>query len=76
MGKLFGSFPIFSYLCTKKNKTLTINKFPYDISPVTANLQLDFNPMGRTNNDANYKTFTYTGQGGYTTTMTVSEGFD
>ena len=60
----------------RRDKTLTINKFPYDISPVTANLQLDFNPMGRTNNDADYQTFTYTGQGGYTTTMTVSEGFD
>ena len=60
----------------RRDKVLTINKFPYDISPVTANLQLDFNPLGRTNNDADYQTFTYTGQGGYTTTMTVSEGFD
>ena len=60
----------------RRDKVLTINKFPYDVSPVTANLQLDFNPLGRTNNDADYQTFTYTGQGGYTTTMTVSEGFD
>lgn len=59
-----------------KTKTITINKFPYDITPVTGNLELDFNPTGRTNSDANYQSFEYTGTSGITTTMTVSDGFD
>ena len=59
-----------------KTKTITINKFPYDITPVTGSLELDFNPTGRTNSDANYQSFEYTGTSGITTTMTVSDGFD
>ena len=59
-----------------KTKTITINKFPYDITPVTGSLELDFNPTGRTNSDANYQSFEYTGTSGITTTMSVSEGFD
>ena len=59
-----------------KTKTITINKFPYDITPVTGNLELDFNPTGRTNGDADYQSFEYTGTSGITTTMSVSEGFD
>lgn len=59
-----------------KTKIITINKFPYDITPVTGNLELDFNPTGRTNSDADYQSFEYTGTSGITTTMTVSEGFD
>lgn len=59
-----------------KTKTITINKFPYDITPVTGNLELDFNPTGRTNDDVNYQSFEYTGTSGITTTMSVNEGFD
>lgn len=61
---------------TSKTKTIIINKFPYDITPVTGSLELDFNPTGRTNSDANYQSFEYTGTSGITTTMTVSDDFD
>jgi hypothetical protein len=40
------------------------------------NLELDFNPTGRTNDDVNYQSFEYTGTSGITTVMSVSEGFD
>lgn len=60
----------------EKSKTLTINKFPYEINQVTGNLELDFNPTGRTNNDTNFQEFSYTGTSGITTTMTVNEEFD
>lgn len=59
-----------------KTKTITINKFPYDIVPVTGNLELDFNPTGRTNSDVDYQSFEYTGISNITTKMSVSEGFD
>jgi hypothetical protein len=37
--------------------TLEIAKFPYEINPITAKLDLDFNPAGRTNQDLDYNTF-------------------
>lgn len=60
----------------EKVKNIEITKFPYDISQVTGNLELDFNPTGRTNNDNNYNIFNYTGVNGITTNMEVSNGFD
>ena len=56
---------------TEKTKNLTVDKFPYDVDPITEGLQLDFNPSGRTNNDSGYDTFVY---GNYS--MTVSDNFD
>ena len=41
----------------KKSFTVEIKEFPYEISPVTAGLDLDFNPVGRTNQDADYDIF-------------------
>ena len=58
-----------------KTKTFTVNKNAVNINPVTAGLCLDFNPRGRSNQDANYKQFVYEGVD-YTTTMTTSENFD
>ena len=37
--------------------TLEIAKFPHEINPITAKLDLDFNPTGRTNQDADFDIF-------------------
>lgn len=55
----------------EKVKYLTVDKFPYDVAPITEALQFDFDPTGRTNGDENYDSFEYNGY-----TMTLSEGFD
>lgn len=37
--------------------TIDIEKFPYEITPITSNLDLDFTPVGRTNQDSDYNVF-------------------
>lgn len=60
--------------------TLEIAKFPYEISPITANLDLDFNPTGRTNQDVDYNIFknnAYDADGNEKPiTWTLSDNFD
>ena len=55
----------------KKQLELEIEEFPYAIAPVTTNLAFDFNPEGRTNEDAGFDIFEDRG-----VTWTVSENFD
>lgn len=55
----------------EKVLTLKIEKFPYEINPVTTNLAFDFNPEGRTNQDAGFDQFENNG-----VTWTVSKNFD
>lgn len=59
-----------------KTKTFRVKKNAVSINPVTAGLELDFNPQGRTNYDLNYKEFQYVGESGVVTKMTVSDNFD
>ena len=37
--------------------TIEVTEFPYEISPVTGSLMVDFVPTGRTNSDTDYKVF-------------------
>lgn len=37
--------------------SLDISEFPYEINPVSNGLELDFNPVGRTNSDSDYNVF-------------------
>lgn len=37
--------------------TVDIEKFPYEITPITSNLDLDFTSVGRTNQDSDYNVF-------------------
>lgn len=60
---------------TTVTKTFKVLKSSIAINPITSGLVLDFNPRGRTNQDKNYKEFTYENPR-YNTTMTVSENFD
>lgn len=55
----------------EKVLTLEIEKFPYEINPVQTNLAFDFNPEGRTNQDAGFDQFENNG-----VTWTVSRNFD
>ena len=54
----------------EKTKILSVEKIPYNVDPI-ANAAFDFNPVGRSNNDINYDTWT---DGKYS--MSVSDGFD
>ena len=56
---------------TIKELDITVTDFPYDITPVTSGLALDFNPAGRTNQDKDYNVFDYNGIG-----WTLSDNFD
>lgn len=56
---------------TEKVLTLEIEKFPYEINPVLTNLAFDFNPEGRTNQDADFDQFENNG-----VDWTVSKNFD
>lgn len=56
---------------TVKELDITVTDFPYDITPVTSGLALDFNPAGRTNQDKDYNVFDYNGIG-----WTLSDNFD
>ena len=42
---------------TVKTLDITVTAFPHIITPVTSGLELDFNPTGRTNQDADYDEF-------------------
>lgn len=56
---------------TVKELDITVTDFPYDITPVTSGLALDFNPAGRTNQDKDYDVFDYNG-----IDWTLSDNFD
>lgn len=62
---------------TCRNKTLTlrvqVDELGYNIQPVTANLDFDFNPTGRTNSSANRL---WQDQNNSAVKMTVSPNFD
>ncbi len=68
--------------CGDVSKTITVEiaEFPYEISPITANLELDFNPVGRTNQDNDYNIFknnAYDDEGNEKPiTWTLSDNFD
>lgn len=57
---------------------LNIIELDYKISPITANLGFDFNPVGRSNNDQDrlWKNFNYDSQTDTGVKMTVSNNFD
>ena len=65
---------------TVRTLTIEIEKLPYAIEPVTAGLELDFVPQGRTNEDADYNVFknnAFDGEGNeIPVTWTLSENFD
>ena len=56
-----------------KTINVTVEKLDIDVEPVTAGLQFDFNPIGRSNNDTN-RLWTY--EDNSDIKMTVSDNFD
>lgn len=58
---------------TVKTINVTVEKLDIDVTPVTAGLQFDFNPVGRSNNDTN-RLWSYS-ENAYIK-MTVSDNFD
>lgn len=58
---------------TVKTVDVTVEKLDIDVEPVTAGLQFDFNPVGRSNNDTNRLWVCDTNED---IKMTVSENFD
>lgn len=67
---------ILTITCGETVKTLVANivEIGITVSPITAGLVFDFNPVGRSNNDAN-RLWSY-GDGGNKVSMTVSDNFD
>lgn len=65
---------------TVRTLEIEIEKIPYSIEPVTAGLELDFTPQGRTNQDADYNVFknnAFDGEGNeIPITWTLSDNFD
>lgn len=65
---------------TVRTLNIEIEKIPYTIEPVTAGLELDFVPQGRTNQDADYNVFknnAFDGEGNeIPVTWTLSDNFD
>ena len=65
---------------TVRTLEIEIEKIPYTIEPVTAGLELDFTPQGRTNQDADYNIFknnAFDGDGNEKPiTWTLSDNFD
>ena len=66
---------ILTIACGKTVKTInvTVEKLDIDVEPVTAGLQFDFNPIGKSNNDANRL---WTSDKNENIKMTVSDNFD
>lgn len=58
---------------TVKTVNVTVEKLDIDVEPVTAGLQFDFNPVGRSNNDTNRLWVCDTNED---IKMTVSDNFD
>lgn len=58
---------------TVKTINVTVEKLDIDVAPVTAGLQFDFNPVGRSNNDTN-RLWSYSENADIK--MTVSDNFD
>ena len=58
---------------TVKTINVTVEKLDIDVEPVTAGLQFDFNPVGKSNNDTN-RLWTYKDNSDIK--MTVSDNFD
>lgn len=58
---------------TVKTINVTVEKLDIDVEPITAGLQFDFNPVGRSNNDAN-RLWSYSENADIK--MTVSDNFD
>lgn len=58
---------------TVKTINVTVEKLDIDVTPVTAGLQFDFNPVGRSNNDTN-RLWSYSENADIK--MTVSDNFD
>lgn len=58
---------------TVKTINVTVEKLDINVEPITAGLQFDFNPVGRSNNDAN-RLWSYSENADIK--MTVSDNFD
>ena len=58
---------------TIKTINVTVEKLDIDVEPVTAGLQFDFNPSGRSNNDTNRL---WSDENNSDVKMTISENFD
>ena len=58
---------------TVKTINVVVEKLDIDVEPITAGLQFDFNPIGKSNNDANRL---WSDENNSDVKMTVSENFD